>query len=52
MMPSSDIGKCAEGCEKQDTCWRWLAPPHSYQSYFDFKPNKDGDCEHYWESES
>lgn len=47
-MPSSDITKCVNGCDKRETCWRWLAQGTEYQSYSDFKPDDNGECEHYW----
>lgn len=47
----ADITKCANGCEKQETCYRYTAPSSAWQSYSDFKPDADGECEHYWRRE-
>lgn len=46
----TDITKCVGGCDKQSTCYRWTAQASGYQSYSDFKPNENGDCEDYWDN--
>ena len=45
---SPDIAMCkGEGCERKDTCFRYLATPNEYrQSYVVANPK---DCDHYWE---
>jgi hypothetical protein len=44
-----DIAKCAnESCKLKDTCWRYTAPPGYWQSYGGFSPDKDGNCDAYW----
>lgn len=42
-----------DNCEKKDTCYRFLAKPDSYQSYFTKPPlEKDGiTCEYFWPME-
>ena len=48
-----DIAMCENNeCPKRTTCYRFMAEPNSRrQSYADFKPNKEGECEYYWEHE-
>lgn len=37
-------------CPKKETCYRFMATPSDYQSYFIHSPIKeDGECDHYWE---
>ena len=44
-----DISMCEnQTCPLKSTCYRFNATPSSYQSYADFKPNKDGVCDAYW----
>ena len=44
-----DISMCEnQKCPLKLTCYRFNAKPSSYQSYVDFKPDKDGKCEGYW----
>tara|TARA_R110002012_G_scaffold300205_1_gene499792 strand:- start:749 stop:922 length:174 start_codon:yes stop_codon:yes gene_type:complete len=41
-----------DGCLKKATCHRFTAKPNPYrQAYFSPTPNKDGECEYYWEVE-
>lgn len=47
----ADISMCIRGCKKQHGCYRWTAPMSDYQSVSDFRPDKDGNCEHYWDNE-
>ncbi len=45
-----DISKCVNGCEKQDKCYRWYSKPNEFrQTYADFKPDENGECEYFWE---
>lgn len=45
-----DISKCSgEGCDKKETCWRYLAPSSSWQSFMNPDPK---DCDHYWHTPS
>lgn len=39
---------CANGCDKKETCYRWMATPSHWQSVADFKPGKYDICTHYW----
>jgi hypothetical protein len=41
-----DITMChGEGCVLKENCWRYLAQPNQYQSYFVGSPIKDtGEC--------
>jgi len=48
----TDISKCANGCDKQDKCYRWTAPSHEFwQAYMDFKPDENGECKDFWSNE-
>ena len=46
-----DISLCSgEGCNKKDTCYRFLAEPNKYrQSYFSAPPLVSKVCEYYME---
>ena len=45
-----DISMCpGTDCPKKETCYRFMATPSDYQSYFIHSPIKDGKCDHYWE---
>ena len=45
----ADISKCkGEGCIKKQTCYRFLAPSSSWQSFI--KPDPS-DCKMYWNNE-
>lgn len=47
----TDISKCAKGCDRQAMCYRWTAPVSKYhQSYADFKPHAEGECDHFWDN--
>ena len=47
-----DIAKCTGGdCPKKQSCYRYTAKADEYQSFFMTPPNKDGQCDHYWENE-
>ena len=35
-------------CPLKETCYRYLASPNEYQSYFLEAPYKNNECEHYW----
>ncbi len=40
-----DISMCRnEECEKNKRCYRFTAPPSTWQSYSDFKPDDKGEC--------
>ena len=44
-----DITMCVgKFCPLKETCYRYLASPNEYQSYFLEAPYKNNDCEHYW----
>lgn len=44
-----DITMCNGGdCVKKSTCYRHIATPSSYQSFFAEVP-QESDCKHYWE---
>ena len=46
-----DISMCPRtDCSKKETCYRFMATPCDYQSYFVSSPIKeDGECDYYWE---
>lgn len=46
-----DITMCNGGdCKNKSTCYRHMAKPDSYQSFFAEVPKETGDdCKHYWE---
>lgn len=46
-----DITMCNGGdCIKKSNCYRYMAKPDSYQSFFAEVPKETGDdCKHYWE---
>ena len=46
-----DISMCpGTDCPKKETCYRFMATPCDYQSYFVEAPIKEGgECDHYWE---
>ena len=40
-------------CKLKYKCYRFMAKPNNYrQSYSDFKPNKDNECEYFWDYNS
>lgn len=44
-----DISMCKNiECLKRLDCYRFMATPSCYQSYADFKPDADGNCEYFW----
>lgn len=46
----ADITKCTnKDCPLKETCYRWTAEEDEMQSYSDFKPDENGECEYYWE---
>lgn len=47
-----DITMCKGGdCPLKENCYRYLAEPCEYQSYFMEAPFDNSKCEHYWEIE-
>lgn len=45
-----DIAMCkGDDCPLKEKCYRYLAKPDHYQSYFMIPPYKDGKCDHFWE---
>jgi len=45
-----DITMCrGEGCGMKERCFRYLADPSHYQSFFVTSPNQGKECEHFWE---
>ena len=46
-----DITMCKDHyCKLKETCYRYIADPSYYQSYFVGSPkDKDGSCKHHWE---
>lgn len=38
-----------KGCKKKKTCYRFVAQPSTYQSYFSKPPAVKGKCDYYWE---
>lgn len=46
----TDITKCDnEDCSIKHECYRWTAPASDYQSYADFEPDEDGNCEGFYD---
>ena len=46
-----DITMCLDhNCSKKNTCYRYLAKPSTYQSYFVDSPRNDNSCKQYWEN--
>lgn len=47
-----DISMCANwSCPRKDDCYRFKATPNPFrQSYADFSPDADGDCEYFWDN--
>jgi hypothetical protein len=46
-----DITMCLDhNCKQNKTCFRYLAKPSQYQSYFVGSPKVDNYCNHYWEN--
>ena len=44
----ADISKCSNTkCKTRATCYRATAPDGMWQSYSEFKVNKDGTCDYY-----
>lgn len=37
-----------DNCPIKKTCYRFLAEPDKYQSYFSKSPNKGKKCNYYW----
>jgi len=45
----SDITMCkGTNCPFKESCYRFMANPEEYQSYFVEPPIKDGKCTMYW----
>jgi hypothetical protein len=47
---SPDISMCENNtCPSKDICYRYKAKPDKYwQSYGSFKPDENGECEHFF----
>jgi hypothetical protein len=51
MNMSPDISMCAnEECPLKEKCYRYTAKPEMMQSYGDFKPDENGECEYFWDN--
>lgn len=47
-----DIAMCnGDGCPVKEQCWRHVAPPDRWQSYFAAPPHKEDGCEYFWNIE-
>ena len=47
-----DIAMCKnEECPKKETCYRYKATPCCYQTYSNFKYEKDIGCKWFWNTE-
>ena len=46
-----DISMCSgRSCELKNLCYRYKAEPNKYmQTYFSIPPNKDLECDYFWE---
>jgi hypothetical protein len=48
LMP--DIAMCnGDDCPVKENCWRYLAPPDRFQSYFAAPPRNEEGCEYFWD---
>ncbi len=48
-----DITMCSgKNCKVKESCYRFLATPSSYQSFFVEPPIKEDKCDYYWEDSS
>lgn len=48
LMP--DIAMCnGEDCPVKENCWRYLAPPDHFQSYFAHPPATEEGCDYFWD---
>jgi len=46
---SPDITMCQDTkCPKRKKCYRFMAKPEQFQSYFSTTPRKNSKCEEYW----
>jgi len=36
-------------CPKKTSCYRYVAPKSTYQSFLERTPDEDGECDAYWE---
>lgn len=44
-----DISMCANHkCKLNKRCYRYLATPGYYQTYSDFKPKNNDECDYFW----
>ena len=44
-----DISMCNNiQCTLKEVCYRFKAKPSDWQTYADFKQDKDGKCKYYW----
>jgi hypothetical protein len=44
-----DISMCKGGnCPHKEKCYRFMAEPSYYQTYFAEPPNKGDKCDYYW----
>lgn len=49
-----DIAMCRnKQCKKRKKCYRFMAKPNEpWQTYGDFKPDINGECEDFWKNKS
>lgn len=45
-----DVSMCANiTCPLRETCYRFRAKPDAWQTFADFKPDENGNCDAYWD---
>lgn len=47
-MPDISLCENFHNCKKALKCFRFMAKPGQWQSYSDFYPDKNNNCEYYW----
>jgi len=46
----ADIAMCqGDECPVKENCWRYMAPPDRFQSYFATPPYTEEGCEYFWD---
>jgi hypothetical protein len=46
----ADIAMCSgHNCPIKEDCWRFMAPPERFQSYFGTPPFTEEGCDYFWD---